>query len=170
MNQRTYGRADAQSYLKSGNDMLLSLESRHAYAESPSFQPRLFVSRWDHLVGCLRVTHKALDKVIQIISIIQIIIIFNRWYWCKANRNGKSILCVADYNQLALGCSPVVWKTGTCWIDQRGRVRKRSVPFQSSFGINTNVCSLLLAQGTFPLEAVPQHTGVHTLQDMSVMK
>lgn len=56
---------------------------------------------------------------------------------------------VVDYNQLTLGCNPVVWKTGTCWIDQRDRVRERSVPFQSSFGINTKVCSPLLVQSAF---------------------
>lgn len=60
---------------------------------------------------------------------------------------------VADYNQLKLGCNPVVWKTGTYWIDQRHHVRKRSVPFQSTFGINTKVCSLLLVPSTFPLES-----------------
>lgn len=54
---------------------------------------------------------------------------------------------VADYNQLMRGCNPVVWKT--CWIDQRDYVRKRSVPFQSSFGINTKVCSPLLVRSAF---------------------
>ncbi len=57
---------------------------------------------------------------------------------------------VVDYTQLALGCNSVVWKTGTCWIDHRDHVRERSVPLQSSFGINTKVCSLLLVPSTFP--------------------
>ena len=77
-----------------------------------------------------------------------------------------------DYNQLTLGCNPVVWKTGTCWIDQRDHVRKRSVPLQSSFGINTKVCSLLLVFSTFPPESsttntradTHTHTRTHTLQ------
>lgn len=39
-----------------------------------SFQRRLFVSRQDHLADCLHVTHKALEKV------VQMSIIFNRCY------------------------------------------------------------------------------------------
>lgn len=69
---------------------------------------------------------------------------------------------VVDYNQLSLGCNPVVWKKGTCWIDQRGRVRKRSVPLQSSFGINTKVCSLLLVLSTFPPESSTTNTRAYT--------
>lgn len=66
------------------NNMLVLLHPRHAsYLESlHSSEGYLY-----HLADCLHVTHKALEKV------IQISIIFNRCYWCGANRNGKSILC-----------------------------------------------------------------------------
>lgn len=76
---------------------------------------------------------------------------------------------VADYNQLMLGCNPVVWKT--CWIDQRGYVRKRSVPFQSNFGINTKVCSPLLVRRAFwKLNHQHRSTHTHTKAKMSVIK
>lgn len=69
---------------------------------------------------------------------------------------------VVDYNQLMLGCNPVVWKTGTCCIDQRDHVRKRSAALQSSFGINTKVCSLLLVLCTFPFENSTTNTRAYT--------
>lgn len=89
-------------------------------------------------------THKPLEKV------IQISIMFNRCYWCGANCTGKSVCYGVDYNQLMLGCNPAPGKQVTYWIDQKDHARNKSERLQSSFGINTKVCYLLLVFSMLP--------------------
>ena len=61
-------------------------------------------------------------------TVIQIRFCFQQMLLMWSESQWKEHL-IAEYNQLTLGCNPIVWKTGTCWIDQRGRVIKRSIPF-----------------------------------------